>query len=114
MNPDNYKSFYYRNYYATQVKFHAGKSTWSSWNKRFAPLFTKLQQEDGSWRSPNVPDDVEKSHGHEDHYGIGYPTSLAALSLMVYYRNLPTFQEKAVTEDVAEVEDSDDVELELL
>jgi len=117
VDPQDYKSFYYRNYYTTQAKFHAGKGAWRSWNSEFAPIFTKLQEEDGSWLTPpHKPkgDDDGGHHNESKAIGPAFTTSMAALSLMVYYRNLPTFQEKAISETMAENEDSEDVELEIL
>ena len=55
---------------------------------------------------------VASADSDKHHVGKEYTTSLAALTLMVYYRNLPTFQEKAVQEEVEKV--SDDVEIEII
>ena len=91
----------YSYYYITQAMFHKGSSMWSKWNNKFAPVFIKAQNPDGSFT------DADKHH-----VGKEYTTSLGALTLMVYYRNLPTFQEKAVEEEVEKV--SDDVEIEII
>ncbi|MFP6904169.1 MAG: prenyltransferase/squalene oxidase repeat-containing protein [Verrucomicrobiota bacterium] len=75
----------YAYYYITQAKFHEGGSTWHNWNPKIATLLVKSQKKDGSW----LPKEVEKR-------GPVYCTTLAALSLQVYYRFLPTFQTDAV------------------
>jgi hypothetical protein len=49
------------------------------------------QLPDGHWDAPPP--------GREDAYGPVYCTTLAALTLQVYYRGLPTYQAKAVQID---------------
>ena len=39
----------YMYYYITQAMFHEGKSTWSRWNNKFAPVYIKSQSKDGSF-----------------------------------------------------------------
>jgi len=85
-------------YYITQAKFHDGKD-WKNWNNKFAKVFTEAQNSDGSWTAP----------GGEAAKGKVYGTTLAALTLQVYYRLLPTYQEKAV--EAEEVEEKDDEDL---
>ncbi|MDA3874335.1 MAG: terpene cyclase/mutase family protein [Kiritimatiellae bacterium] len=70
-------------YYATQVYFHTGGNTWSQWNRQFAPMVVKNQNPDGSWNW---------DLGRSNEYGPVYHTTFSALSLMVYYRYLPTMQ----------------------
>jgi hypothetical protein len=77
-------------YYITQAKFHHGGQTWSGWNDRFARTFVGNQNEDGSWTAP-----AGREHA-EGGYGPVYSTTLAALSLQVYYRFLPTYKAEAV------------------
>lgn len=72
-------------YYITQAKFHHGKN-WNDWNSKFARAFTRAQNEDGSWIPP----------GDEARRGAVYGTTFAALTLQVYYRLLPTYQQRAV------------------
>ena len=72
-------------YYITQAMFHDG-SEFSSWNSKFAKAFTENQNSDGSWTPP----------GDEAGEGKVYGTTFAALTLQVYYRILPTYQEAAV------------------
>lgn len=85
-------------YYITQAKFHDGGSEWKGWNNQFARAFTKSQNKDGSWTAPR--EDEQK-------YGPAYSTTLAALTLQVYYRFLPTYQTAAINKEVAATADSD-------
>lgn len=70
-------------YYITQAKFHEGGNEWSQWNRDFSRVLTRMQNEDGSWLSPSP---------YEQGHGKTYGTALAALTLQVYYRFLPTYQ----------------------
>lgn len=70
-------------YYATQAYFHEGGAVWARWNRLFAPMAVNNQNPDGSWNW---------QLGRTGNYGPVYHTTLTALSLMVYYRNLPTTQ----------------------
>ncbi len=76
-------------YYVTQAKFQSGGGTWNSWNSKFAPVITKNQCEDGHWDSPEAG---------ETKQGPVYSTCLAALTLQVYYRFLPTYAPVKVEE----------------
>lgn len=97
-------------YYITQVKFHKGGSTWSSWNNEFARTITGNQESDGHWEFPKH-DNGKAEHGANQ--GAVYSTTLAALMLQVYYRNLPTFKEKAVQGAQEEV-DEDEIVIEII
>jgi len=87
-------------YYTTQAKFHEGGSTWKQWNNAFALRLADRQTvmegagpdgvDIGYW---DAPSETEKS------LGLIYNTCLCTLMLEVYYRYLPTYQEKAVTEE---------------
>ncbi len=72
-------------YYANQVYFHAGGSAWDRWVNPFVHMLVSNQNEDGSWTIP-------ESQGRASNYGPVYATTFSALSLMVHYRYLPTFQ----------------------
>ncbi len=77
-------------YYISQAKFHQGGAHWTSWNNQFAPQFIRNQNPDGSWNSAGVS--MKKgTTGREDMHPV-YATTLAALTLQVYYRFLPTYQ----------------------
>jgi hypothetical protein len=98
-------------YYITQSKFHTGGQLWDSWNNQFAPELTKNQNDDGSWTSAgqNLKGD---GHGKETNYGPVYSTTLAALTLQVYYRNLPTY--KAIAVEADESAPADDVSIKII
>jgi hypothetical protein len=76
-------------YYATQAFFQSGGKNWDRWNSMFARMLVTNQNADGSW-TPNG--------ASEGTYGPVYATTLSALSLMVYYRFLPTYQPIEVEE----------------
>jgi len=79
-------------YYATQVMFHMGGDYWKAWNDRLHPLLMDAQIKDGplagSWdpRGP-VPD------RWAPHAGRLYVTTMNILSLEVYYRHLPLYED---------------------
>ena len=97
-------------YYITQAKFHQGGQTWSGWNAKFARLYVKEQNEDGSWKSPGDRGNFEG--GKEVNLGPVYSTTLAALTLQVYYRFLPTYKPIAV--QPVDQTDEDDVKIEVM
>ncbi len=99
-------------YYVTQAKFHQGGSTWSGWNDTFARVFVRTQNEDGSWTAPGGAAGVD--HGAETNNGPVYSTTLAALTLQVYYRFLPTYKSEAVETHEEEEKPADDVEIEVI
>ena len=81
-------------YYATQVMFHMRGENWESWNKRLHPLLTSSQVQTGplagSWDPfEPIPD------RWADHGGRLYVTTLNLLSLEVYYRHLPIYEDTA-------------------
>ncbi|HTQ40460.1 MAG TPA: prenyltransferase/squalene oxidase repeat-containing protein [Pirellulales bacterium] len=81
----------YFNYYATQVMYHHGGSQWERWNKVMRDYLIATQategHENGSWYFPDF---------HDDKGGRLLNTSLAILTLEVYYRYLPLYSSKAV------------------
>ncbi|MCX7817899.1 MAG: terpene cyclase/mutase family protein [Kiritimatiellae bacterium] len=91
-------------YYITQAMFHKGRGTWDRWNNTFAREMVQNQNEDGSWVSTGK---------EEVDYGKVYGTTFSALSLMVYYRFLPTYQPIAVEEKPTE-KSKDDVMVEVI
>ena len=97
-------------YYVTQAKFHQGGQSWAGWNAKFARVYVKNQNEDGSWTSAGQ--NLKEENGKEVHLGPVYSTTLAALTLQVYYRFLPTYKPIAV-EPVTQT-DKDDVSVEIL
>ena len=80
-------------YYQTQAMFHAGKATWSRWNRQMKKELISNQK-----NGPKTPDG--KATGYWESpgrwkrtpYDKWYATTLCALSLQVYYRYLPTYK----------------------
>lgn len=89
---------FYRWYYTTQAIFQGhgipgntkGREDWKAWNNMFAKALVNNQNPDGSWRSPTQGED---GAWLLDQSGSVYSTALGALTLMVYYRILPTYQQ---------------------
>ena len=82
------KNNMYYNYYATQVLHHYGGDEWTKWNEEMREQLVKTQilkgHGTGSW---NLAD---------PHGGAGgrlYMTCLATMTLEVYYRHLPLYDE---------------------
>jgi hypothetical protein len=80
----------YYNYYATQVMRHWGGPEWEKWNPKMRDFLVATQAregyEAGSWHF---------SGGHGDVGGRLYNTAAAVMTLEVYYRYMPLYQEKA-------------------
>ena len=90
------KSNMYYNYYATQVMKHYGGQTWEKWNSEMRDFLVTTQSKDG----------VEKGSWFFNPIGLSqeaggrlYVTSLACMTLEVYYRYLPLYSEDAVADD---------------
>ncbi len=81
----------YYNYYATQVLHHWGGPEWDRWNNVMREHLINTQIRDGhatgSW-------DVADRHGYVG--GRVYMTTLALLTLEVYYRHLPLYQKDRI------------------
>ena len=73
-------------YYMTQAMFQGGGGYWEYWNKQIRDTLVKNQSPDGHWDGPGAK-------SSENSYGPAYPTALCCLSLEVYYRYLPIYQE---------------------
>lgn len=79
----------YHDYYATLLIFHTRNELWPQWNQQMRDYLVKTQakrgHEAGSWHFPG------------DRYGdVGgrlYTTCMATLTLEVYYRYLPLYDE---------------------
>lgn len=97
-------------YYISQAKFHQGGGSWQKWNNEFAPEFIRSQNEDGSWVSAGLA--LRSGITGRENYHPVYSTTLAALTLQVYYRLLPTFL--PVEEQQIVVESSDDIPIQVL
>lgn len=68
---------FYTRYYMAQALFHSDLEAWKAWNQRTAETLHKLQQADGSFRSP---------------YGQAYGTGMSVLALALNYRLLPVYE----------------------
>jgi hypothetical protein len=90
---DAWQGAYYW-YYATQVMFHMRGEHWQKWNERLHPLLTDSQQSEGqlagSWDPDGPASDTWGRFG-----GRIYVTTLNLLSLEVYYRHLPIYEDTA-------------------
>jgi hypothetical protein len=90
---ENVRDTYYW-YYATQVMFHMGGRYWQEWNARLHPLLVDTQivqgRLAGSWDPGGAIPDRWGAEG-----GRIYVTAMNLLSLEVYYRHLPIYEETA-------------------
>jgi hypothetical protein len=81
-------------YYGTQVMFHMGGAHWQRWNSRLHPLIVQSQvlagSLAGSWDPRGPVPDRWGPHG-----GRLYVTTLNLLSLEVFYRHLPLYEDTA-------------------
>jgi len=81
-------------YYATQVMFHMGGEHWEKWNQRLNPILVdeqiKVGPQSGSWDPLKPVPDRWSAHA-----GRLYLTTLNLLSLEVYYRHLPIYEDTA-------------------
>lgn len=86
----------YYNYYATQVIKHMynGQREWKDWNVQMREFLIDTQAKDGNARgSWHFGNDHASSVG-----GRLYNTSMACMTLEVYYRFLPLYADKAAGE----------------
>ena len=87
------KANMYYNYYATQVMKHyySGEPEWNRWNTKMRDFLVNSQEKKG--------DAAGSWHFGSDHAsavgGRLYNTSMAAMTLEVYYRFLPLYGDKA-------------------
>ena len=81
-------------YYATQVMFHMGGEYWQKWNQELHPLLTSTQIQVG-----NLAGSWDPHHPMPDRWatqaGRLYVTTLNLLSLEVFYRHLPIYEDNA-------------------
>lgn len=86
---------YYYNYYATQLLFQftsAEGPMWEKWNTTMRDQLVNTQATEGHERGSWF---VDQGH-HTDVGGRLYNTSLATMTLEVYYRHMPIYQGEAV------------------
>ncbi|MDG2184958.1 MAG: hypothetical protein P8K79_04725 [Mariniblastus sp.] len=86
----------YYNYYATQVMKHYGGDTWKKWNGKMRDFLVKSQSKEGdaagSW--------FFKDGDHGARVGGRlYVTSLACMTLEIYYRYLPLYGNSATDDE---------------
>lgn len=88
--PEAGRNLYYW-YYATQVMHHVGGSDWDNWNRRMRRVLISTQSQkgcsEGSWDPDKPTRDAWGESG-----GRLMVTSLATLTLEVYYRYLPLYK----------------------
>ncbi|MFO7534633.1 MAG: prenyltransferase/squalene oxidase repeat-containing protein [Kiritimatiellia bacterium] len=91
-------------YYVTQCKFQNSEASFNAWNDQFNKQFVdaQIREPDGCGYWPRG-----------DHGGAVYATTLATLTLEVYYRYLPTYKKTTETE-TATAASSDDIKVEIL
>lgn len=81
----------YFNYYASQVLRHIGGPNWERWNPKMREYLVKSQaregHEAGSWYF---------AEPHSTPGGRLYTTAMATMTLEVYYRYMPLYQESFV------------------
>ncbi len=81
-------------YYATQVMFHMRGEHWESWHERLHPLLVSSQEAKGpragSWDPLQPVADRWGAFG-----GRLYVTTMNLLSLEVFYRHLPIYEDTA-------------------
>ena len=81
-------------YYATQVMFHMKGKYWEAWNRRLHPMLVASQVKQGpmagSWDPRGPVPDLWGPHG-----GRIYVTALNLLSMEVFYRHLPIYEDTA-------------------
>ena len=86
----------YYNYYATQAMKHIGGRQWTDWNNEMRDHLLKTQEKGennkaGSWH-------FETGHASQKG-GRLYTTSLACMTLEVYYRYLPLYGDSAANDE---------------
>jgi Prenyltransferase and squalene oxidase repeat len=101
-NGINGASLQYYFYYATQCRFHAGGKRWKTWDTQMKSVYLTAQRKLGKDESgyvdhKGIPQEIgwwENKDHHTDRPVMD--SCLAALQLMVYYRNLPTTSKDAL------------------
>lgn len=81
-------------YYGTQVMHHMGGSPWEKWNGALRDMLVAMQERTGHQAGSWTP-----RSSHDPQGGRLYMTSLATLTLEVYYRHLPLYRGIAAEQD---------------
>lgn len=93
-NPTGANMYY--NYYATQVLKHYGGEMWTRWNNEMRDFLVQAQDTEGAERGSwyfTRSDDLGPEAG-----GRLYCTCMAAMTLEVYYRFLPLYEDDVMDE----------------
>lgn len=85
----------YYNYYATQVMKHIDGEDWQKWNAKMRDYLIREQSKSG----PTAGSWFLGSDHDADAGGRLYSTSLACMTLEVYYRYLPLYGDNAANEE---------------
>lgn len=88
---DPRRNHMYFNYYATQAIHHSGAPGWKRWNPRMRDYLVETQATEGHERGSWYFDEAWSDRG-----GRIYTTTLAILTLEVYYRYMPMYQKAFV------------------
>ena len=87
----------YYNYYGTQVMKQYGGQEWKEWNSKMRDNLVNTQSKEGvtagSWFFKSRPAHTSERGGRL------YTTALACMTLEVYYRYLPIYSDKSVSDD---------------
>jgi hypothetical protein len=78
-------------YYASQVLHHLGGPRWDKWNARMRPYLVDSQAQDGHERGSWY-----FAESHSTPGGRLYTTTMAIMTLEVYYRYMPLYKQPAV------------------
>ena len=84
----------YYNYYATQVMKQYGGDRWRKWNKGMRDFLVERQEREGPATGSWIFDEQ-----YSQAAGRLYTTSLACMTLEVYYRFLPLYSESVLDDD---------------
>jgi hypothetical protein len=85
----------YYNYYATQAVKHYGGRTWNDWNVKMRDYLVNSQNKEGNTAGSWMFGDEHAS----EKGGRLYNTSLACMTLEIYYRYLPLYGDKAASDE---------------
>lgn len=86
--PDRGTHNYYYWYYASLALMQLQNEAWEKWNAKMRDFLRKLQRRQGSHEGSWEPD---SKYARRNYAGRIYTTTLATLTLEVYYRYLPMY-----------------------
>ncbi|MDA0834167.1 MAG: terpene cyclase/mutase family protein [Planctomycetota bacterium] len=94
----SYDDMYY-NYYATQFMHHYGGPEWDKWNASMRDWLIETQETRGHAAGSWSPRDLHSRAG-----GRLYMTTMAIMTLEVYYRHLPLYQHGTERPELPDIE----------